>query len=72
MVWRSNAVKPRMQAVVDLEIWRKVVSEEGSKLGLMPALLDYFDDYIAEGDSPERALDRAKQACEIVEIVDEI
>ena len=57
--------------MTDLEAWRKAVAEEGGAQGLMPALLEFFDDYIAEGDAPERALERAKRACEMVEIIDE-
>lgn len=57
--------------MTDLDVWRKAVAKEGERHGLMPALLEYFDEYVAEGDPPERALDRAKQACEIVEIVEE-
>lgn len=56
----------------NIDVWRKAVAAEGDKHGLMPALLEYFDEYVAEGDTPERALHRAKQACEIVEIVEEI
>lgn len=56
----------------ELEAWRKAVAEEGASQGLMPALLEYFDDYIAEGDRPERALERAKRSCEIVEIKAEV
>lgn len=57
---------------MEIEAWRKAVAEEGAAQGLMPALLEFFDDYIAEGDSPERALERAKRACEIVEIEAEV
>lgn len=53
------------------DVWRKAVAEEGAARGLMPALLEFFDDYLAEGDSPERALERAKCSCEMVEIVAE-
>lgn len=56
----------------ELEAWRKAIAEEGNAQGVMPALLEFFDDYVAEGDSPERALERAKRSCEIVEIVAEI
>lgn len=55
----------------ELEAWRKAITEEGTAQGVMPALLEFFDDYIAEGDSPERALERAKRSCEVVEIVGE-
>ena len=55
----------------EIEVWRKAVSEEGAARGLLPALLEFFDDYLAEGDSPERALERAKRSCEIVDIVEE-
>ena len=57
---------------IELEAWRKAVAEEGAAQGVMPALLEYFDDYIAEGDSPERALERAKRSCEVVEIINEV
>ena len=56
----------------ELEVWRKAVAEAGDAQGVMPALLEFFDDYIAEGDSPERALERAKRSCEICEIETEI
>ena len=59
-------------AMSELEIWRKAVAAEGSAQGVMPALLEFFDDFIAEGDSPERALERAKRSCEICEIEAEV
>jgi hypothetical protein len=68
----AELVKDRRADVSDLETWRKAVAAEGAARGLMPALLEFFDDYISEGDTPERALERAKRSCEVVEIVEDI
>lgn len=56
----------------ELEIWRKAVATEGAAQGLMPALLEFFEDFVATGLSPEAALEKAKRACEIVEIEAEV
>ena len=56
----------------ELDTWRKAVAEEGAAQGLMPALLEFFDDFVADGLSPEAALEHAKRACEIVDLEAEV
>jgi hypothetical protein len=55
----------------DLASWRRAVAAEGTRHQLMPALLEYFDDYIADGDVPDVALTKARRACEMVDVITE-
>lgn len=54
-----------------LEDWRILITAECGPLGLMPAVLEFFDDNIAAGHMPKHAYSLAKQSCEIVEIIAE-